>query len=830
MTNEQSYLIVGVLIPAYNKPSFTVPIFKKGIHFFVQNHDENSKEKWIAVEIGKNTFKKINVPYEVRDKSKQIYAFWLNNVNVKTGTKTVIEKYIKSNLKEIKKHPFSLLDVATFIGNNMLEAEALAIATQMLEGIDKRAIDYWRQTYNKHYSIDTMNPYQNETSIKESIELPIKTNIISGRYHLLERQNKIAQIKTLEVCIDVDGYYPLNMLSMIVNINDVDEKKVIVQLNKTSDTVWVGKIIKVVGEDIFNKRIKIITIEKAKKTPTIVIEMTINNSKKIEMILSRSSPYYRDINILYGKTNKNKNNYSYNIHNQPYKSIELVDKTINIKKILKKTGLNVSILDNKSIVTPFNLTKMGVLSRREIHDILQIYWSQIENKNKKTILILEASSFSDSKAVLAMNFKFSNDSKFSGIVVFNDSIMLTCPPDGMGQKKFKKWMLLFSICHNIGHTFNLDHSWERSASPALMKIKDDQKSLSFMNNPHFYDNGMKEFIKKFKFNYDNNELVQIRHASFDNNQLASILPAKRRNSNPFTIEVRINRPTNNIYYMEPVIIECKIKNKSNNIQQKELTKEIIASNLIVGISNNKSTNIKYIQPYYDMQNSSGRHLIESEKSIYTSLFVSADPGGWLIDEPGTYTVSAYFINSKQIIVSNILTLTVMAPKLKKLENLAQDYFCDEVARIYAFNGSTILENGNQVLRRTLQYSLPKNVECQMRYALIAPEQDKAIEELNSQGRNKIITRSKKIGVVDRIINEVDEILINNQMHAIETFGNIEYKKHIDGYTDLLVGQRMIGKAINTQNTLYSNFKQRNVNGKILNEILTNVNNIKMNSL
>lgn len=66
---------------------------------------------------------------------------------------------------------------------------------------------------------------------------------------------------------------------------------------------------------------------------------------------------------------------------------------------------------------------------------------------------------------------------------------------------------LHTFVHEIGHAFNLQHSWEKGKPDAL----------SWMNTAGRYDerNGKGSFWRDFEFQFDHEELVQLRHGLND---------------------------------------------------------------------------------------------------------------------------------------------------------------------------------------------------------------------------------------------------------------------------------------------------------------------------
>ena len=78
------------------------------------------------------------------------------------------------------------------------------------------------------------------------------------------------------------------------------------------------------------------------------------------------------------------------------------------------------------------------------------------------------------------------------------------------------WNYLFTLVHEVGHTFNLPHTFFPSK---YFKYIAHPEALSFMNYPDQYKDGAKEglkdFFTEFLFTFTKEELVFIRHMSYD---------------------------------------------------------------------------------------------------------------------------------------------------------------------------------------------------------------------------------------------------------------------------------------------------------------------------
>ena len=140
---------------------------------------------------------------------------------------------------------------------------------------------------------------------------------------------------------------------------------------------------------------------------------------------------------------------------------------------------------------------------------------------------------------------------------------------GIGGTTADKLRLqLYTYVHELGHCFNLLHSWQKQfANPPAPNRPD---SLSWMNYPWRYPGGPAAFWSQFPFQFDDLEIIHLRHA-FRNNIIMG--------GNPFSVGAALEDPQafndpikddsglelelrtrQSFAYGEPVVIEIKLGN------------------------------------------------------------------------------------------------------------------------------------------------------------------------------------------------------------------------------------------------------------------------------
>lgn len=105
--------------------------------------------------------------------------------------------------------------------------------------------------------------------------------------------------------------------------------------------------------------------------------------------------------------------------------------------------------------------------------------------------------------------------------------------ESLEEKRFR----LFIYVHELGHCFNLRHSWDKPQTE-LSSEAGQYATLSWMNLPWRYYiskecRGAETFWKDFNFQFSNSELMHLRHA-FRNDIIFGGNPFNRENDTKST--------------------------------------------------------------------------------------------------------------------------------------------------------------------------------------------------------------------------------------------------------------------------------------------------------
>jgi len=382
----------------------------------------------------------------------------------------------------------------------------------------------------------------------------------------------------------------------------------------------------------------------------------------------------------------------------------------------------------------------------------------------------------------------------------------------------QKRLQLYTCIHELGHCFNLLHSWQKNlAIPPKPNIPN---SLSWMNYPQYFPGGSAAFWSAFPFQFDAVEAAHIRHG-FRNNVITG--------GNPFRVGSSLEE-TGNIFednienhtslYMEleakksymlgePVCLETQLKTSSNLGTQVVNNLHADFGFVTIGIKKPGGNVIVY-KPITDMNAEPTYTVLNAgNPSIYESSYIGFSKEGFIFNEIGNYQVKAiYHHTDGSRIVSNTLNIRIKSPVTAQDDEVAELLFEDEVGYLMSFMGSDAeyLQKGNDALQLlvdkyrdhplAIYAQFVRGVNAQRTFKTITADKKLSVREPNRQPGeamlSEAIEKSKGDKGLDNIsLNQAMQILARayyreGNKEAAETvtrdivnyFTNLPIKEHV----------------------------------------------------
>lgn len=357
---------------------------------------------------------------------------------------------------------------------------------------------------------------------------------------------------------------------------------------------------------------------------------------------------------------------------------------------------------------------------------------------------------------IMFNYEFGRQRQ--GCAVFYDKIK--------GDEPDKKRAALRTYVHEMGHCFNLLHSWEKSTSEPQVddRVNGLSDSLSFMNYVDRYRDGEEAYWKRFAFEFDDPELRHLRHGlrdqvimggNFFGQGSAEFDPGAferpAADDSGLGLELRARR---SFMLCEPVVIELKLYRKGARF--KSVYESIHPDHGFVQIAIRKPNG--QVVPYLPL----GSHCIaatltdlcDHKPSLYASAYIGYGKDGFYFGEAGFYQIFAvYHSTCGTDVISEPITIRVRNPHDEAEEEIADLYYGHDEGKLFYLLGSDSehLEDGNRNLDTVLDKYCdhPLAVHAHVVKGVNAGRRFKKITEDKT-----LATRAPKSGDSEKLLSQI----------------------------------------------------------------------------
>lgn len=505
---------------------------------------------------------------------------------------------------------------------------------------------------------------------------------------------------------------------------------------------------------------------------------------------------------------------SYDLHSHPNRPPGLPATTLTIEDAFSRQGIKVTKTAGDSAIPVADAGGDALWTDLEMHDAMQAHWSRWQDSPQWQVWVLFARLHEQGDSLGGIMFDDIGTAQRQGCAVFSDSFIATPPsgdPDGAAAvRRMKFW----TAVHEIGHTFNLAHSWQKSlgapyGSPWI-PLTDRPESRSFMNYPYNVSGSAAAFFADFAYRFDEDELLFLRHAPsrlvqhgaapwFDHHAFEQV---RQVSGSALELSLRVHREPR-YEALEPVVAELKLRNSSpvpvvvdrNALSGEDLTVVIAAPN----------KEPRQWLPYARYCHQAEPQVLAPGESLYASLFLSAGLGGWDIADPGSYRVYAAVRTAGGDVLSAPLTLQVMRPSSREEEQVADELFTEDVGRVLAFGGSRVMERANDVLREAVGRLDGRRVAMHAAAALAQSEVVPGrVLRSDDEGRPRFEMTETSTGgpLVDRAYGDLGR--------AADTFGHIGLTRRVGQVAESLAQAGESGPAAAMSNHLAQTLEERGV--------------------
>ena len=407
---------------------------------------------------------------------------------------------------------------------------------------------------------------------------------------------------------------------------------------------------------------------------------------------------------------------TYATGSHPTRPADLPAETISLATVYQRAGFDVRMSPNANVIPVTDAGANGTWSDAEMHNAMVAHWSRFANRPNWAMWVLFAGRHDIGRSLGGIMFDDIGPNHRQGTAIFTDSFIQDVPAGDPNPAAWRNRMTFWTAVHEMGHGFNLAHSWQKAlGTPQApgdpwVPLANEPEARSFMNYPFRVSGGQASFFADFRFRFSDNELRFMRHAPRSFVQMGNANwfvnhafeePVEHEQSGAWTLKLRPNRERNRFAFLEPVKLELKLTNSGH--QPADVEPDMLHDGKHISLLvAKKGAAGKLWSPFMTQCHESHWKALAPGESIYGEQFVGATPSGWLIDEPGLYTVQAAVDMGKEVVVSNVLEIIVGKPASVAEEQLAPDWFTEDVARVLAFQGAPTLTTAIKTVRKVAE--------------------------------------------------------------------------------------------------------------------------------
>jgi len=533
----------------------------------------------------------------------------------------------------------------------------------------------------------------------------------SGLYRSRAGSGLLPFRRSMELRLDVDGRYPQSTASGVLR-GGLQSLHWIASVSRIAANTWRGTLWFKDGATSLlpHTRVEIRVSGTLLRPRTARVRFSgagASMTHDMEFI----SPWFDQVEFEFDQTDDAHPARTIGTHSHPNRPATLPSETLSIEDAFRRAGFNVSVAPAGPPVPLAAAGANSTWSDTELHDAMQLHWSRFDNRAQWALWVMHARQHDSGQSLGGIMFDDIGPQHRQGTAIFTDSFISNAPAGDAAPAAWVARMRYWTAVHEMGHAFNLAHAWQKSLGNGwISPLPDDPESRSFMNYPFRVAGGQTAFFSDFAFRFSDAELLFMRHAPrrfvqmghaawFDHHGFegASTSPQPQ-----LRLELRVHREQRRLQFLEPAMVELKLSNVSDDpvLLPVDLLEGGHHLTLVVKRGQNPA---RVWQPFATACHQPRLCVLAPAQSLYEPVFVGAGKGGWLVDEPGTYTLQACLhLPSGEDIVSTPLELRVSPPSQQAEYVHAQDFFSADVGRVLAFDGSRadVLDSAMNTLRQT----------------------------------------------------------------------------------------------------------------------------------
>jgi len=615
-----------------------------------------------------------------------------------------------------------------------------------------------------------------------------------------------------ELRLDVDGRYPQQAVS-----GTIDEIHWIARLEATDDNHWSGEISYAHGATAsFPYRSVGV---RATGSGSVEVDFGGPGDAKRNVAYERASPHFRTVNFEFDFQAGEVADIAVDTGAHPNHPESLPDETLSIADVYERAGCRVTTNAGTPVPAPPGTT----WSDMELHDAMQIHWSRFANEAQWAAWMLYASLHESGPNLGGVMFDDIGPNQRQGTALFVDSFIAEPPAADPSPAAWVDRMRFWTAVHELGHAFNLAHSWQKSLGAPWLALANEPEARSFMNYPYSVEGGQAAFFADFEYRFSDQELFFVRHAPERFVEMGNAAwfgehgveqePAAAEPT--LRLELRVNRAHPRYEFMEPVWLELKLTNVG--AEPRVLEADVLDADSLTVLLRKDGRAARRLVPFRQKCVAPPDAPLLPGDSLYGTVLASAGLNGWDVAEPGTYVIQAAAHVRGEDVISAPFTLEIAPPRSREEECTAGDLFTQDAARVLLFNGTRFLEHGNRVLEDVVDRFPGRRIALHARVALGSPltlDYKRVVPADGLRGVDVRVTPARP----HEAARVLEPALVERAATAAETMGHIRYRTVAERLAVRLADQGADAAAARTLDSAIGALARRPVKREVIDEL------------
>jgi len=389
-------------------------------------------------------------------------------------------------------------------------------------------------------------------------------------------------------------------------------------------------------------------------------------------------------------------------------------RVLSVTAAFAEAGVEVLSNDQHEIVQA-NAPEMGAdlaWSDSELHDAMERHFSLWAKAPRWPVWLLVATKHEKGHR----GVMFDSDRAFQrqGVAVFFDAIQGNDPASRRAQ--------LRTYVHELGHAFNMLHSWQkdRSHPPQQLGANGGFGELSWMNYPDNYlldppgVFGDEAYWERFGFQFTDSELAHLRHGAYEHVAMGAadfqvgaadagaggeLFEGAASDASALVLELR---PKATYAYGEPVNVELKLATTDGQGSTQAHDFLQPKDDFVTIAIRQPSGRVVTYRPLMPRCTGSSQavELSASKPAVYDSAFIGYGRDGQYFSEPGEYELRALYVaRDGARVLSPVARLRVRAPNSADDERVGELLLGSQQGELLYLQGSDAdsLSSGNTAI-------------------------------------------------------------------------------------------------------------------------------------